>query len=576
MNENGRVLPPSVYPAVLRKRKAEPMTKMKKILTWIVTIYLIAALPLYASAAESENNESLAPVSEAGAYEESEQAAEIAEPEATENPEENRMETEWIPGAGEDTELRDEGSQIAPMSALAPTITWNNTYSQVETGTTVRVSARATTPCYRMSAKYVYGGTTKWLGDVFGNSYSKTFTPTATGTYTVTVLARNYPESHPQSYVSSRTFSFTVFKKVVPTISLNSIADVNPYTSVSVRATSSTPCYRMVAKYTYNGVDNWLGEVSSSSYNKSFTPTKEGYYTVTVESRSYAPSDVRTATSSRITSFYVRSKVTPTVSLSSISNTTTGQTVTVSGSSSTPCYRMAASYTHNGKTIWLGEVSGSSYRKTFTPTSPGTYTVTLESRSYAASDIRSAKGSASRTFTVTAESKTLSVPLYKQEESNTCGSASGRMILASYGISVKEEDFRDLALKKSGTDYNFTIVYAVKDAINDYLSSNGKSTSFQYINTGSYSTQQYSDLIFKNIKNGHPVQAQLKINDTAYFPYEADHYVVIKGMQHVSGAYQAVVNDPHMDYCQTLNVPIDKMLVYNKAHSGFVICVNGL
>lgn len=544
------------------------MKKIYKILFVLLSLCVIAAHPAFAAELQEPDGMSSALSEDAGI------PVDFEEPEIVP---ESEMETasEWETEAG----LEEAGAEtggIMPMSALAPTITVTS-IPQTKAYSTVAVQARATTPCYRMSAKYVYNGKETWLGNVNSNSYYKTFMPSSTGTYTVTVYARNYPENHPQSYMSSKTISFTVYSIVYPTVSVNSIANVNPGTSVAVRATSSTPCYRMSAKYTYDGVDTWLGNVSSSSYSKNFTPTKEGYYSVTVYSRSYAESNVRSAQTSKSVGFYVRAKVVPKVTLSSISNTTVGNTVTVSGSSTTPCYRMSASYTHNGVTHWLGDVSSSSYRKTFTPTSAGTYTVTLYARSYAESNVQSAQGSASRTFTVTGDSKTLSVPLYKQEREDTCGSASGRMILKLYGIDVTEEEFREAARRASGIDDDFTMVYAVTKALNKYLSENGKSTSFQYIDTSGYTTQQYTDLIRKNIMNGHPVQAQLKITDTNHFNYTSNgHYVVIKGIQYVSGSYQAVVNDPHPDHCKTLNVPMDKMLSYNKAHSGFVICVNGL
>ncbi|MCL2788247.1 MAG: hypothetical protein FWD59_07105 [Micrococcales bacterium] len=93
--------------------------------------------------------------------------------------------------------------------------------------------------------------------------------------------------------------------------------------------------------------------------------------------------------------------VKPTVTVGAIGNTTVGSTVTVSASSSTPCYRMAAKWQLNGgPDNWLGEVYSASYSKTFTPKVAGTYTVTVYSRSYIESDARSDQGSASRTFTV--------------------------------------------------------------------------------------------------------------------------------------------------------------------------------
>lgn len=92
--------------------------------------------------------------------------------------------------------------------------------------------------------------------------------------------------------------------------------------------------------------------------------------------------------------------VTPTVSLNSIPNVNINTTVTVKGSATTPCYRMAAKYVHNGSTTWLGEVYSNNYSKTFTVTSAGTYTVTLYARSYPETDARSGNGSKTVSFTV--------------------------------------------------------------------------------------------------------------------------------------------------------------------------------
>ncbi len=174
-------------------------------------------------------------------------------------------------------------------------------------------------------------------------------------------------------------------------------------------------------------------------------------------------------------------------------------------------------------------------------------------------------------------SETLNVPLYKQEAYNTCGCASGRMILAFYGITVSETQFKDkaTALADPGTD--FTYVYVVKNTINWFLSDSGDPHRYKYTNVSSWTEEQYKDLVLLNIMNSHPVQPVLKITSTAYFPYTTDgHYVVIKGMTYSPslGYYSAVVNDPHYDYCDVYNVPISAIFSYNKAHSGYIICVD--
>ena len=107
-------------------------------------------------------------------------------------------------------------------------------------------------------------------------------------------------------------------------------------------------------------------------------------------------------------------QVVPTVTLNSIANISLGGAVTVSGSSTTPCWRMAARVTGPGLPTggqWLGDVYASTYSRPFTPTQTGTYTVTLLARSFSDgspgqnglpsyNDPRSAQGSAERTFTV--------------------------------------------------------------------------------------------------------------------------------------------------------------------------------
>lgn len=73
-------------------------------------------------------------------------------------------------------------------------------------------------------------------------------------------------------------------------------------------------------------------------------------------------------------------------------------------------------------------------------------------------------------------SKTLTtVPLYVQDAEDTCGCASGRMILKFYGITVTEAAFKNKATALAAPGDDFTYVYVVKDTINWYLSDGGNS-----------------------------------------------------------------------------------------------------
>lgn len=171
----------------------------------------------------------------------------------------------------------------------------------------------------------------------------------------------------------------------------------------------------------------------------------------------------------------------------------------------------------------------------------------------------------------------MAVDIYEQQAYDTCGCACGRMMLAYYGIPVTEAAFKDkaTALADPGTD--FTYVYVVTRTINWFLSDGGNPHRYKYTYVSSMTEEQYKDLVLQNILNSHPVQPVLKITSTAYFPYTTNgHYVVIKGMTYSQsvGYYSAAVNDPHYDYCGVYNVPISAIFSYNKAHSGYIICVD--
>lgn len=198
------------------------------------------------------------------------------------------------------------GVTASAATVVTPTVSLNS-ISNVSVNTTVTVKGSATTPCYRMSAKYVHNGTTTWLGEVYSNSYSKTFTVTSAGTYTVTLYARSYPESDSRSGNGSKTISFTAYNKVKPSITVQNISYSTIGKPVSIQATSTTPCYRMSANYVLNGQTHWLGDSYSSSYSKTFTPSEPGRYAINIYARSFAETDPRSDTSSQSRTFTLSS-----------------------------------------------------------------------------------------------------------------------------------------------------------------------------------------------------------------------------------------------------------------------------
>jgi alpha-tubulin suppressor-like RCC1 family protein len=99
--------------------------------------------------------------------------------------------------------------------------------------------------------------------------------------------------------------------------------------------------------------------------------------------------------------------VVPTVTLDPIADIALGDEITISGASTAPCYKMDAHIVGPDVDIWLGEASYDTYSVNYTPTSAGTYTVTLKSWSYPETDPRSATGEASVSFTVAAGFETI-------------------------------------------------------------------------------------------------------------------------------------------------------------------------
>ncbi len=165
--------------------------------------------------------------------------------------------------------------------------------------------------------------------------------------------------------------------------------------------------------------------------------------------------------------------------------------------------------------------------------------MTLISRSYAESNPRTGTAETSLTFTVKGESKNLDVPLYQQSDDDTCGPASARMILAYYGISVTESDITKY-LKSAGMA-DFTVVAHLTNAINHFLSENGKSIQYQCVYVGE---EECARLIKKNIMAGYPSQIPIESapKPDPYFHYDVDgHYVVVKG---IDGS-DVKINDPY-------------------------------
>lgn len=194
--------------------------------------------------------------------------------------------------------------------------------------------------------------------------------------------------------------------------------------------------------------------------------------------------------------------------------------------------------------------------------------------------IKSASGCSTTSYyllrTKVYSSRTLEVPLYRQQTGDTCGPASARMVLSYYGINISETTLTNKATSLSLEGENFTFVCVIVRTINYYLTDNEQSFRYQFVDTSNLGEQAYIDLILRNILNGYPVQLPMTFYSTAYFPYHTgSHYMVLKGMDYntTNVAYDAVMNDPHIEYCNVYEVPISVIRNYNLAHSGYIIYV---
>ncbi len=161
------------------------------------------------------------------------------------------------------------------------------------------------------------------------------------------------------------------------------------------------------------------------------------------------------------------------------------------------------------------------------------------------------------------------VPLYEQQEDNTCGPACGTMTVHYYGrTDVTEAQF------KAYEGAYFTFAYRVKDALNHYLD-----IEYEYQYISNIPTEaEYRSIIDANIKNNHLVLVQAKIPvNSPYFEYDSEgHWLVICGYYYdtASQEYYVAINDPHPDYCSYIYAPVSVIYQYNQDHGGCILKVD--
>lgn len=173
-------------------------------------------------------------------------------------------------------------------------------------------------------------------------------------------------------------------------------------------------------------------------------------------------------------------------------------------------------------------------------------------------------------------SASLSVPLYEQELSDTCGAANIRMMIAYYGVYESEDDVIDRAEEVTQLSGGYAYPLYQDDIINDALQENNISTRYTATNVHDYSASQYQDKILNNLLQGYPVEmiANANSSTTSYWPHTTGgHFLTVKGMSYNGTNYSATFNDSWPYDPDVYTVPISILQIFSNNSSGYIINV---
>lgn len=179
------------------------------------------------------------------------------------------------------------------------------------------------------------------------------------------------------------------------------------------------------------------------------------------------------------------------------------------------------------------------------------------------------------------------IDIYTQNESDTCGSACATMILSKYGIYVSENEIKEKAFSYNRSNpLGYTYVFALRKAINYFLSSNGKTIRYmeEYVATDT-DDNMYGILILLLIGNNRPIQIPInnQTGTNSGLPYRTPgHYIVIEGVKTGdNGNLYAIVADPYAtysgnsrtsDYSGIWEIPINELKTFSFNHSSYILC----
>ncbi len=157
----------------------------------------------------------------------------------------------------------------------------------------------------------------------------------------------------------------------------------------------------------------------------------------------------------------------------------------------------------------------------------------------------------------------LDVPLFRQENADSCGKACGKMMLKYFGITVAESQFDE------------TYMGAILDVINSKLSSNGFSFRYSHISKPT-NVDTYINTLTTQISNNKPVLTMIKSNSSGGgLPYTTGgHYLVVKAI------FLETVKDKNNNavtkYCVLLNDSFDDGTGQSNNHGEYLLTAEEL
>jgi hypothetical protein len=161
----------------------------------------------------------------------------------------------------------------------------------------------------------------------------------------------------------------------------------------------------------------------------------------------------------------------------------------------------------------------------------------------------------------------LAVPLYMQQEFDTCGPCNLSMVMNYYGLSYSESYIKESILyhyyyyfgHTNPAELYYQNGYYLWAWSENYSGFNGNSYYFGILN---YSISNYETLLQSNLIIGRPPICHINtdINGVTVSPYlgysNDGHYLTVKGLYSSNNITFVIVNDCHYEHCGEKSIPI--------------------